>query len=335
MDFLDQREMLFKSLRRRLLVLTLAIGAANAASARDFGSFDWTDATGASDPDRSLTVYYSAPDKIRADTPVWLAIHGMSRNADDYCRYLAAPKAARRALVIAPEFSKADWPKSNGYNVGNLSVSESNREPRPRSEWSFSKIEPLFDHVRQRFAPGLEADTYSLFGHSAGGQFVHRYLMWTPEARVKRAIAANAGWYTLPLRRTAAEPSEGAAYPYEWPYTLKGAPDYTPQTPAYDAVPGANLSAAFARDVVVLLGDADTLRTDNLRQTKKADAQGPHRLARGRYFFHTARQEAERLDSPFNWRVEIVPDVGHSGRRMAAAAAELLRAADAESRRPL
>ena len=51
-------------------------------------------------------------------------------------------------------------------------------------------IEPLFDHARARF--GMEADAYSIYGHSAGAQFVHRFLFHVPDARVARAVAANA-----------------------------------------------------------------------------------------------------------------------------------------------
>lgn len=291
------------------------------ASGERLGSFVWNDETGQTDPDKPIRVYFSRPDELRPDTPVWFSIHGMGRNGEGARNHLAEAAASEGALILAPEFTDEDWPGSSAYNLGNISTSESDRSPKPRSEWSFSKIEALFDFVRETAAPVIEADSYSMFGHSAGGQFVHRFLMWEPNARVKVAVAANAGWYTVPV-----DEAEEAA----WPYSVRRSPDYDAGTPATDPLPEANLNAAFGKRLMVLLGEEDTLRTSNLRQTANADAQGPHRLARGGYFFGKSQAEAERRDATFRWGLQTVPEVGHSGRGMAIPAAEIMRLADAE-----
>jgi poly(3-hydroxybutyrate) depolymerase len=109
------------------------------------GSFVWTDKTGASDPNKSLRVYYYRPNVVNANTPVWVIMHGDSRNANDYRDYFVAAAQKQGAIVIAPEFSESAWPNSSGYNLGNISVSETNLTPKPQQQWSFSKIEPLFD----------------------------------------------------------------------------------------------------------------------------------------------------------------------------------------------
>ena len=71
---------------------------------------------------------------------------------------------------------------------------------------------------------------------------------------------------------------------------------------------------------LILLGEADTKRTENLRQTPEADAQGMNRLERGKNFFAVAQEKAAEMDVPFNWQAATVSGVGHDGAAMADAA---------------
>ncbi|TAD76382.1 MAG: alpha/beta hydrolase [Sphingomonadales bacterium] len=247
-----------------------------------------------------LPVWYQLPDKVDADTPVVVVMHGVNRDADRYRDEWAGLAQTYRFIVIVPEFSARDFPGALGYNTGYFASADGTA--RPRSQWSFAAIEPLFDDVRRRF--GTQAERYTLYGHSAGAQFVHRFVLFMPEARIMQAIAANAGWYTMPDRAIG------------FPYGLGAAP----------VGPDA-LAAALGKPLTVLLGTADTDMTDpNLRTTPEANRQGPHRLARGQSFYAEARAAAERIDMPFGWRMEFVPGVGHSNGRMARAAARLISA---------
>lgn len=63
--------------------------------------------------------------------------------------------------------------------------------PGPNRPRSFSRIEHLFDAIRQ--ATGNRGERYFLYGHSEGGQFVLRLLMLLPQARVQRAVVVNPG----------------------------------------------------------------------------------------------------------------------------------------------
>ena len=285
------------------------------------GSFHWDDDTGASDPTKPLDVYYYRPFVLEPDAPIWIIMHGQSRNADDYRDYFVSAAAAQGALVIAPEFSDDDWSGSRRYNLGNISISESNLTPRPEQEWSFSKIEPLFDYVVDVLEPTLSAEEYFMFGHSAGSQFVHRFLEWKPDARVDVAVAANAGWYTMPQY-------SDASYAHDWPYSLSNGPDLDADTPAYDPFPAQQLENFLEREMVVLLGDQDTQQTSSLRQTPEANAQGPHRFARGQFFYTEGEAEAAARDVDFGWQMQIVAGVGHSGSQMAIPAAEIFRLAN-------
>ncbi len=245
-----------------------------------------------------LPVWYQLPQQVTPDTPVVVVMHGVNRDADRYRDEWAELALAYRMIVIVPEFSRADFPGSNGYNTGFFA--EADGTPRPRSLWSFAAIEPLFDAVRRRF--GTTAARYTLYGHSAGAQFVHRFVMFMPEARIEQAITANAGWYTMP---------DPAA---EFPYGIKGAPitDHT-------------LEAALGKPLMVLLGTADTDTSDpDLRTTPEANRQGPHRYARGQSFYAQGRELADRWGTPFGWRIEFVPGVGHTNALMAKAAAKIM-----------
>src|SRR5262249_18423379 len=152
------------------------------------------------------------------------------------------------------------------------------------SLWSYTVIEHLFDHVKR--VTGNQSTTYNIYGHSAGAQFVHRMVLFMPQARIHVAVAANAGFYTMPV--------DSIDYPYgigQSPLTVD------------------RLGTAFQRRLVVLLGTADTdPNHPELCKTSEAEAQGPHRFARGRRFFATAQAMARRLNARLNWRLATVPD---------------------------
>lgn len=286
---------------RLLLMLAMALGLGLAAitpaaaddSADSRGQFTFTGWAGP-----GLRVWYQLPAAVTPDTPVVVVMHGVNRDADRYRDEWSALAQQHRFIVVVPEFDAARFPGALGYNTGFFT--EADGTPRPRELWSFAAIEPLFDDVRQRF--GTEVPRYTMYGHSAGAQFVHRYVIFMPEARIAQAIAANAGWYTMPDREIA------------FPYGL----DDTPM----DA---QTLKAALGKPLLVLLGTADTDTQDpDLRTTPDANRQGPHRYARGLRFYEQGRTAAAEMDAPFGWQLDRVPGVGHKNGLMAQAAAKLI-----------
>ena len=245
-----------------------------------------------------LTVWHYRPAAATAEAPVLFVLHGVGRNAEDYLNDWIAQADLHNFLLVVPEFSKAEFPGEEAYNSGNLF--DAAGQLRPREQWSFNMIEPIFDQVRAQL--GSRRLDYLIYGHSAGAQFVQRFLYFVPQARVTRAVAANAGWYMLPELAT------------PFPYGLKG-------TPA-DAVA---LRTAFTRPLVILLGEADTdEQHQSLRHTPESDAQGLYRLARGQYFFARAQAAAAALQAPFRWTLATVPGVAHVNKDMAPFAARRL-----------
>ncbi|MFN4087473.1 MAG: alpha/beta hydrolase [Alphaproteobacteria bacterium] len=233
----------------------------------------------------------------REDMPVLIVVHGVARNAATYRDAWIEAAGEAGALLLAPEFSRDVFPTPREFEVGRMRDGE--RRPLPRAEWSYLAIEAVFDAARA--ALGLSTTHYRLYGHSAGAQFVHRMVTFVPDARIASAVAANAGCYTMP-------------WPQErFPYGLG------------EMAGEADLAAAFARPLGILLGERDDDPDHGqLLKSPEAMRQGPHRLARGLHYFERARETAAGLGLPFAWRLRTVPDVGHSNRRLAAHAARFL-----------
>ena len=88
------------------------------------------------------------------------------------------------------------------------------------------------------------------------------------------------------------------------------------ERPAYAAKSSpADLEKDYARrDVIYLLGAKDTNPNHPaLDKSCEAEAQGPHRFARGHAYFDYIRN---RNQSGFNHRIHDVAGVGHQGGKM-------------------
>ena len=233
------------------------------------------------------------------DTPVVIVMHGASRDAPRYYADWKAQAAAHGFIVVVPFLSKRDFPGSASYNLGNV-FGPATGQQRDEALWTFALIEPLFDEVIKR--TGSTQRDYVLYGHSAGSQFVHRFMYYMPQARVSKFIAANAGWYTMP------------DFGVEYPYGLKNS-----------GIDAEALPDIFSKPLFLLLGKKDTdPNDDSLRQTPEAQRQGPHRLARGLAMYNMAKERAEKLGAEFNWQVLGVIDADHSNAKMTPAAAALI-----------
>jgi len=261
------------------------------------GKFTFVDPQG--NAERPIRVFYHRPKKFRANGAVHFVMHGVKRNAESYRDKWIKYSDSKGFLLLTPEFSKEHYAKSRRYNLGFMRTSKG--QLRDKAKWSFTAIERIFDQVVADNQLG--AKEYSIYGHSAGGQFVHRFVLFMPDARYKLAIAANPGWYTMPSQEVS------------YPYGLGGT-----------EVDEAQLKKCFSRKFVLLLGSADTNQKDkNLRKTPEANAQGPHRFARGKEFIRQSRTLAKQMDVKIKWRMQTVRNVGHSNSKMAPAAAKMVR----------
>ncbi|WP_156507390.1 hypothetical protein [Arthrobacter sp. OY3WO11] len=248
--------------------------------------------------DQPIRVWYSAPDDP-SSAQILLVMTGAHRNGEGYREDWLPIVQDRNVLLLVLEFPKDDYPGSSSYNQGN--ILDASGDVNPPEAWTFNMVEALFEAVVRDTNSG-EKD-YALFGHSAGGQFVHRFMEFTEENHVRVAVAANAGWYTMPDQDV------------EFPHGLKNSP-LSPR----------ELREAFSRRLVILLGADDVDPEDTLLQRdRKTDAQGDNRLSRGLNFYQASRDAARESDE-FNWGLMVVPGAAHEHQKMAEAAAPFLLA---------
>lgn len=246
-------------------------------------------------PGRSLVLECYRPEGHTPDSPVVLVQHGMGRNGDEY-RDAWIPAADRHGLlVVAPTFPDESWPGSRTYNDGH--VLEEGGAVRPRGTWSNAIPARVFALLREA---GITSRGQAfLWGHSAGAQFVHRLLAAQPHAPFEAAGAGNAGWYTAPT--------------LDRPY---------PEGLGGIGLHDADLERLLAFPLVIFAGDRDSdAAAPNLPGHPVAMAQGPHRFARAHWYLAAGQQEAARRGVPCNWRLVVVPGIGHEGMRMSAVAA--------------
>ena len=254
-------------------------------------------------PQKPINVFYHIPSGERQNMPIVMVFHGDERNAIDYRNIWVKASDQYGFMVFTPEFTIADFPSGSSYIIGN--VYQDGNFPTPQTLnketiWTFSIIEPLFDFIKTN--SGSNALTYDLFGHSGGGQFVHRFVLLKPNARYNKAIAANSGWYTVP---------DGVA---NFPYGIMNSPITSIQPQNY-----------FGRQLYITVGELDNYGSDSsLRHNTASDLQGLNRLDRAHYFFSNSQSYAQKMNSEFNWQFRVVPNSGHDATKMSNDAVPIL-----------
>jgi hypothetical protein len=252
-------------------------------------------------PDRTLLLHSACPRRHDPATPVLFVHHGVGRNGADYRDYWMKLVDEGGVLAISIEFPEQSFPEYLWYHFGNLH--DDSGTPNPREQWTYGIDERLFAALQDQ---GLtHRQRYGLFGHSAGGQFVHRMLSFGFRDRVAVAVSANAGTYAMPDLAT------------PWPFGLGE----------------TNLDAEALREllqfpITVMTGTLDTKTTGKFFPNgPRSMRQGGTRHERAHNYVRAGQAAAAALQTRCAWTVINVPDVGHDGERMSVAAAPVVAAA--------
>lgn len=249
----------------------------------------------AGNPD--VPMYITVPANLTTSTHVLLNMHGNGRTASSYHDTWYPWTRNNNYILVTPYFSDANWPDS-GYHQGNVFEAENCVGAlNPESRWSFTIVESAFTTLKGRFQ--LRDNKYDIWGHSAGAQFVHRMMLWKPNAHIRFGMAANSGWYTAP------DTSITCPYGLRHPllnFTTQQLVDYT------------------NRNMIIFRGTEDVLRDSDLRTTPEADAQGLNRWERAQYMYNKGIE----INTNLHWQLIPVPNSGHDKDTMAPGAQQFL-----------
>jgi hypothetical protein len=257
-----------------------------------------------------------------------IVVHGAGRNAEwNFETGILAAGALGKledTIVIAPNFQTIDdnprsdeayW-TSSGWKKGHLSVPDENL---PERVSSYAAMDEFLEVLGNRVLyPRLGVIVVA--GHSAGGQYVHRYAAGSmAEEELSgirvRYIVSNPSTYLYigPERAAPASISifelpdiESCPTYNRWHYGLEGLNTYMSRLSLTQI--RENL---VGRDVVVFVGSADT-GSSMLDMSCGAMLQGPHRYYRGLTLYNYM----STFYPGHNHTLQVLAGAGHSSRTM-------------------
>ena len=247
-----------------------------------------------------LDVFYHLPKTIDNDTKVLFVVHGNTRNADDYLNSWIRLTKDKNIAIFAPHFKRSSF-----ISFNTLQMSTSNGKIRTDTDlYLHNSIDTLFKYIKAKFK--LNDKLYDIYGHSAGAQFVHRYLLMSDNPSVNKAVAANAGWYTF---------LNGA----DFPYGVKNPPI---------SLTDSNVKKFLSTNLYILIGTNDIDVDSSINKSKGAQKQGINRLQRAKNFFTYTESIVEQNNLEFKWKYQAVPGAPHSNKVMSRAAVLILFESD-------
>lgn len=298
------RKILFSILAVCVLLLTSCASSSSGELGGNWhrGDGEFTFTSYAPLADKPIVVYYYIPTKGNIkNMRVLFSMHGAQRTSAPGLENWKHFAEKEGFIIIAPEYRKPYY-QENDYQFGGVMKERLGTELAEQESWTYNSVEEIFDLFLKE--TGSKAKTYDMFGHSAGGQFTHRFLLSNPKARVGKAIAANSGnWTFLCADGLVAE----SGNVYGWPYSVKNTPMAGEE----------HLKSFLARDLTIHLGTNDTAVSGQYVPTDEAAlAQGKYRYERGHNFYSQAKALAEEKGWEFNWRIVEADGAGHSGKEM-------------------
>ena len=242
-----------------------------------------------------VEIFYITPEEINEDTKVIFVIHGNSRNAEDYLGAWIPHVLNKNVIVAAPQFTKTDFRYFFLLEMAESSGKINNN----KNEYINNSISLFFNYMKSKFS--LSTQTYSMFGHSAGAQFTHRYMLLSRDKRISNAVIANAGWYTFLTND-------------EFPYGIKNSPI---------SISNEQIKWFMSNKVNLLIG-SDDIGSKSLNSSKGATLQGITRVDRANSYFNSLITNAQDKNYALRWNYKVLDNVDHDFKKVTPYAANIL-----------
>ena len=242
-----------------------------------------------------VEIFFITPKKINKDTKVIFVIHGNSRNAEDYLSAWIPHVINKNVIVAAPQFRKIDF-----RYFFLLEMAESSGDVnRNKNEYINNSISLFFNFIKSKFS--LTTETYKMFGHSAGAQFTHRYMLLSMDNRISNTVIANAGWYTFITDD-------------EFPYGIKNSPIN---------ISNKQIEWFMSKKANLLIG-SDDIDFKSVNSSKGANLQGLSRVDRAANYFDSLIMNAESRGYALRWSYRVLERVDHDFKKVTPYAAQIL-----------
>lgn len=242
-----------------------------------------------------VEIFYITPEIINKDTKVIFVIHGNSRNAEDYLSVWIPHVTNKNVIVAAPQFRKIDF----RYFFLLEMAESSGKVNSNKNEYINNSISLFFNYLKSKFS--LSTETYSMFGHSAGAQFTHRYMLLSMDNRISNTVIANAGWYTFITDD-------------EFPYGINNSPIN---------ISNEQIKWFMSKKANLLIG-SDDIGFKSVNSSKGANLQGLTRVDRAANYFDSLIMNAESRGYALRWNYRVLERVDHDFKKVTPYAAQIL-----------
>lgn len=236
--------------------------------------------------DRPVDVHYYIPASgdVRR-MPIVFVFEGADRGYTYLLKAWEQEAERHKFMVFIPHFDLERFPLPDYQEIGVMD--DKDHTIRPAEKRTPALVDKIFEYVRQ--SSGSERKGYMIYGHSAGGQFVQRFMLFHDSPYVEKAVIGSPGWYTFP------DASQ------DFPYGVRNIPYVTPET----------IRKYLAKPIILQLATGDTIRESYLRKTPEAEAQGCNRYERGNQFYQYLHRIAAEHNWPCNWQKIEEQGIGH------------------------